>query len=167
MINFSNIVVLLALIATGLMAGLFYSYSCSVNPGLNKLSDENYLAAMQSINGAILNPAFFICFFGALILLPLSAYFNYGQAGGLKFWLLAVAAVVYAVGLFGVTVVFNVPLNNMLDKVDLTLVTAQQLSEIRQAFEKSWNRWHGIRTVAVILSFILTGVTCIFPESLK
>ncbi len=32
------------ILAAGLMAGLFYAYSCSVNPGLQRLSDAGYLA---------------------------------------------------------------------------------------------------------------------------
>ena len=42
-----------------LIAGLFYSFSVSVNPGLHKLSDSEYIKATKSINRAILNPFFF------------------------------------------------------------------------------------------------------------
>lgn len=155
---------MLAVLVTALTAGLFYSYSCSVNPGLGKLTDANYLAAMQSINRAILNPAFFICFFGALILLPLSAYLSFSQPASLRFWLLTGASLLYVFGLFGVTVSGNIPLNTMLDKVDLTTATAQQLSDIRTAFENPWNRWHTIRTVAVIFSLIMVIAAFVFPQ---
>mgnify|MGYP003574981734 CR=1 FL=1 len=164
MFSFSNIIHILAILVTGLMAGLFYSYSCSVNPGLGRLTDANYLAAMQNINRAILNPAFFACFLGTLVLLPLSAYFHYSQPVGLKFWLVAGAAMVYIVGLFGVTMAGNVPLNNMLDKTDLTSATAEQLAQLRAAFEGPWNRWHAIRTIAVVLSFLMAIAASIVPE---
>jgi uncharacterized membrane protein len=49
---------LIAVILTGLIAGLFFAYACSVNLGLTRLADAEYLKAMQSINGAILNPWF-------------------------------------------------------------------------------------------------------------
>lgn len=164
MVSFSNIIHILAILATGLMAGLFYSYSCSVNPGLARLSDACYLAAMQNINRAILNPAFFACFFGALVLLPLSAYLQYSQPPGIKFWLLAGAAIVYAVGLFGVTMAGNVPLNTMLDKADLTTATAEQLTQLRNAFEGPWNSWHAIRMIAVVVSFLMAIIAAILPE---
>ena len=72
-------VLILTATTTGLIAGLFYSYSCSVNPGLAKLPDEGYVAAMQSINREILNPVFFATFIGTLLLLPISTWMHFGS----------------------------------------------------------------------------------------
>ncbi len=66
---------------TGLIAGLFYSYSCSVNLGLSKLSDIEYLKAMKSINKEILNPWFFSSFIGSLIMIPFCTWLYYDRAG--------------------------------------------------------------------------------------
>ena len=66
---------------TGLIAGLFYSYSCSVNLGLSKLSDIEYLKAMKSINKEILNPWFFLSFVGSLVVIPLSTWLYYQNNG--------------------------------------------------------------------------------------
>ncbi len=57
-----NIILLITATLTGLSAGLFYAYACSVNSGLGRLPDREYLAAMQSINREILNPVFFAGF---------------------------------------------------------------------------------------------------------
>lgn len=78
----ANIVLILAATAAALMAGLFYSWSCSVVPGLAKLSDANYLASMQAMNKAILNPVFFSSFFGTLLLLPISTFIHYNYLEG-------------------------------------------------------------------------------------
>ncbi len=86
-----NLFLLVTALASGLVAGLFYSYACSVNPGLGALSDANYLAAMQSINIAILNPVFISSFMGALVLLPVSTYQHFGTS---RFYLLFGAALV-------------------------------------------------------------------------
>jgi len=48
-----------AAIATGLLAGLFYAYACSIMPGLHASSDRTAVEAMQNINEAIQNPVFF------------------------------------------------------------------------------------------------------------
>ncbi len=72
--------------ATALMAGLFYAFSCSVNLGLARLSNAEYISAMQSTNRAIQNPIFFAAFFGAPILLPLSVFLHYGQPLTMRFW---------------------------------------------------------------------------------
>ncbi|MEJ7586735.1 MAG: hypothetical protein WKI04_04145 [Ferruginibacter sp.] len=68
--TFSNIILVLTVTCTALVAGLFYGFSCSLVHGLEPLSGEAYIGAMQSINRAIQDPVFFVCFFGALLLLP-------------------------------------------------------------------------------------------------
>lgn len=156
----SNAILALAVALTALSAGLFYAYSCSVNPGLGRLPDDQYLAAMQSINRAILNPVFFLSFIGTLILLPLAAWLNY-QGASQRFIMLAAAAVVHAVGTFCVTIFGNVPLNNVLDALDLSTASPEKMKEIRQAFEISWGRLHQVRTLANLGALILAIVACL------
>jgi uncharacterized membrane protein len=167
MVTLPNITLGLAVLATALMAGLFYSYSCSVNPGLGRLPDAEYLSAMQSINRAILNPVFFSAFIGALLLLPLSAWLNYTPQASMRFWLLVAATILYSLGLFGVTVAFNVSLNEMLDKCDIGVASATDLADMRARFEGPWNTWHAVRTAAVILSLILSLMACIMSAKMK
>lgn len=154
-----NLFLLVTALASGLIAGLFYSYSCSVNPGLGALSDAGYLAAMQSINRAILNPVFFFSFMGTLLLLPLSTYQHFGT--GSRFYLLLAAAAVYVIGSFGVTMFGNVPLNDALDKMNLAGASAQELAAHRLRFEVPWNRLHAVRTYASVLSFVLVLLACL------
>lgn len=54
-----NIVLTVAAITTGLIAGLFFGYQVSVIPAFKTLSDVNYIAAMQAINTAIPQDPFF------------------------------------------------------------------------------------------------------------
>lgn len=154
-----NLFLLFSALASGLIAGLFYSYSCSVNPGLGALSDSDYLAAMQSINRAILNPVFFFSFIGTLLLLLVSTYQHFGT--GSRFYILVAATLVYAIGTFGVTVAGNVPLNDALDKINLTATSSQELAAHRLRFEVPWNKLHAVRTWASILSFILVLLACL------
>ena len=154
---FLKIILLSTGFATALITGLFYAYSCSVNPGLSRLSDVEYLRAMQSINRAILNPWFFLSFIGTLILLPLATWSVYRfDSLSISFYLLLASALVYIVGVFGVTVVGNVPLNDMLDKYLIDPSQVSSLNAQRLAFEKPWNRLHGIRTLACLFSLALT-----------
>lgn len=164
MFTFQNVSLFLAAFTTALAAGLFYSYSCSVNPGLARLGDREYLLAMQHINRAILNPAFFASFLGALVLLPLSAWLNYTSPASTRFWLVTAAAAVYAVGLFGVTMFGNVPLNNMLDSSVIEGASSAELAAKRLAFEQPWNRWHAVRTAAVLLSLALVLASCLLGD---
>lgn len=161
-----DFILTITLITTALIAGLFYSYACSVNLGLGKLSDQHYLSAMQSINREILNPVFFASFMGTLVLLPISAWLQYRTGISLSAHLLLAAAVTYAIGVFGVTIFGNVPLNNALDKFDLHTASAVDMTARRTGFELPWNRLNTIRTIAAIVSLVLAVVACIYrPES--
>lgn len=154
----TTIVLILATLTTALIAGLFYSYSCSVNPGLGQLPDKEYLGAMQAINKAILNPLFFFSFMGTLLLLPLSCYLHYQQP---NFTFLLAATIIYIVGTFGVTVAGNVPLNEALAQFDLNTASVTEIANHRTKFEGAWNRLHSIRTIANVASLVFAIMACI------
>jgi uncharacterized membrane protein len=155
-------ILILTTVLVALMAGLFFAYSCSVVPGLGRLSDKEYLSAMQSINRAILNPLFLGCFMGALLLLPLSAWMAYRQLVlPARFWFLFMAFLAYVIGVFGVTVAGNVPMNNILDKLDITGSSLEVLRMQRMAFENRWNFLNHIRTISAIISLVLTLLACL------
>lgn len=156
-----NVLLLITATLTGLSAGLLYAYACSVNLGLGRLPDKEYLAAMQSINKEILNPVFFMGFFGALILLPVTSFLNYSQPVTSRFIFLIVATLIYATGTFGVTAFGNVPLNNVLAKINLQSISSAEISKIRIDFEGPWNRLHNIRTVASIISLVFVILACL------
>lgn len=156
----TTLLFLVTTIATALIAGLFYGYSCSVNTGLGRLSDADYLKAMQSINRAILNPLFFMSFMGTLILLPLSTWSSYHGLPASRFYYFLGASLVYAIGVFGVTMAGNVPLNEALDKFDIDKASPAQIAMQRLLFEKKWNLLHTIRTIANVVSLTLAILGC-------
>ena len=149
---------------TALMAGLFYAYSCSVVPGLGRLADAEYLAAMQSINRAILNPVFFIAFMGTPLLLPLITWMHYSQPVSLRFWLLLAATAVYLTGVVGVTALGNIPLNDMLDSAALQTASAEEIRALRTAFELPWNSWNLVRTWAAAVALVLVVLACVHQK---
>lgn len=160
--NLQNIILIITVTLTALIAGLFYSYACSVNLGLGKLTDGAYLSAMQSINRQIQNPIFFMSFMGTLLFLPISSWMEYSYSGfSNSFWLLASAAVVYVIGTFGITIAVNVPLNEALDKFVISSASIEQLAAQRKSFEIPWNRYNTIRTVAAIIALILAIISCV------
>lgn len=153
-ISIKSITLLAAVLLTGLSAGLFYAWAVSVIPGTRKVTDMVYLETMQSINRAILNPAFFLIFFGSLLLLVTSTIQQYQS--GLSFWLMLAAALTYLMGTFGVTAFGNVPLNNTLDALQLSEMNPEQILCSRRQYEGVWNRLHMIRTVFSVLAFLLS-----------
>jgi uncharacterized membrane protein len=163
--NFSNTILLLAALATALMAGLFYNWTTAITTGLHKLPDREYIAAMQSINRAIQNPLFFLSFFGATVLLPLSCYLHYKSPLPATFYLLLAATILYLAGVTAVTITGNIPLNNMLDKFNLRGALPEEAARLRLAFENKWNNFNTIRTISSFISLILILVACIYNKS--
>lgn len=157
-----KLVIVLTCFLTALITGLFYAYSCSVNPGLAKLKDLEYLRAMQSINKAILNPLFFLGFLGTLVLLPLGLWILFrAQGTSVNFYFLLAATLTYLVGVFGITMFGNVPLNNSLEKFVINAADHDSLRSMRATFEQPWNRLHSLRTVFAAVALLLALIAAI------
>ncbi|MET8838278.1 anthrone oxygenase family protein [Micromonospora sp. NPDC004540] len=136
-------VLLLATVTTGLMAGLFAAFAYAVMPGLARVDDRAFVAGMRSINQAILNGWFALCFGGALVctLAAVLLHLPAGQRGPLP-WL--IAALVLYVLVLAVTAAVNVPLNDRLEAGAARLVDP---AELRAVFESTWVRWNVVRAV--------------------
>ncbi len=160
----TTLVLIITAVLTALIGGLFYAYSCSVVLGLGKLSDTEYLKAMQNINKEILNPVFFMSFMGTLVFLPLSTFLLRGQQPVFIFLLLATLA--YLIGVFGVTVVGNVPMNDTLDKFDISSSTTEVIRQMRENFENRWNFLNNIRTVFSVISILFVVCACVWNKEL-
>ncbi|AZB07577.1 DUF1772 domain-containing protein [Chryseobacterium sp. G0162] len=160
----TTLLLIITAVLTALIAGLFYAYSCSVVLGLGKLPDAEYLKAMQNINREILNPVFFMSFMGTAILLPVSTFFFRGEQP--VFILLLLATLAYLIGVFGVTVVGNVPMNDQLDQFDISGSAVEAIKQMRENFESRWNFLNNIRTGFSVVSIILLVCACIWHKEL-
>ncbi|RAJ81990.1 putative membrane protein [Chitinophaga dinghuensis] len=145
------IILIITVCFTGLMAGLFYSWSVSVIPGLAKLNDEQFLAAFQAMNRAILNPLFLCVFTGNILLLAIATWQQFHHEG---YRYMMLTSALYMIGVFGITAFGNVPLNDTLDKFDLVNASKDAIKDMRMDFEGLWVKLHTIRTIAAVLAFI-------------
>jgi uncharacterized membrane protein len=138
-------------VATGLLAGFFYAYACSVMPGLHASSDRTAVEAMQNINEAVENPVFFASFMGApaLAIWALVTERRHGSPVAAR-WV-AAGVGLCAIGLL-VTFAFNIPLNNELEKAG-DPGTIADIARVRADFDTPWTIWNVVRTVAVSASF--------------
>ncbi|HET8915624.1 MAG TPA: anthrone oxygenase family protein [Propionibacteriaceae bacterium] len=149
-------VLIAATLTTGLMAGVFGIYSNAIMPGLRRTDDRTFVAAFQSIDRAIINPAFMATFLGALVLTALSALLHLtGEARSLLPW--TVAALLLYLVVFVVTIRVNVPRNNEIKAAgDVDRMT--DVHGVRERFnEVRWVRWNHLRAFASILAF---GLLC-------
>ena len=77
--------------------------------------------------------------------------------GILEAWLIIFASVVYLLGVHGITISIQLPLNKRIQKIDVNSTNSQTLSEVRKNFEKKWNYFNNIRTsIALFVILILT-----------
>ena len=151
-----------ATLTTGLVAGVYYAYTVSVNLGLAAQPDASYVATMNAINERIENPLFFLTFFGA-------ASFRSQRSGALPAAplgpLLAsrFGLMLYIGGSFLLTSFVNVPMNNQLAAVDLG-APARVLADARDAYEGPWDFWNGVRAVFSMLAFLALIGACLLRE---
>ena len=144
----------LATFASALSAGLFYAYHWTAMPGLNAADPMTAINALKSINVVITNPIFMFSFLGTLVFGAVTAVLYlraFGTAPALLVW---AGVLVYALGVFAVTLAFNVPLNNQLAAANPTAATA---AAVWRAFYDPWMTWNLVRTIASIGSFVLFG----------
>ena len=152
-INFKIIVFIVSILFTGLTAGLCFTWSNAVTPGIGRLDNLSFLKAFQAMNRSIINGQFMIVFMGPTILLFVNAFLF--RNSNIIFWLFLIAAIFFFIGIGLITVFGNVPLNEILDKSNLESLSKLELQTLRNKFEQPWNRLHAIRTVSSITSFLL------------
>src|SRR5687767_5744772 len=112
--SWTFVLALLCTLGSGLIAGVFFAFSAFVMRALTRLPPAQGVAAMQSINVVVLNPAFLGVFLGTAVLCAIAviAALLRRDVPGCPFVL--AGGVLYLAGTFGVTMAFNVPWNDRL-----------------------------------------------------
>lgn len=144
-----NALLILTSVGAGLIGGLFFIFSNTVMRALDQLPAAGAIAAMSSINRVILNPLFFLAFFGTAALCVALLVVHGSRLEGTGRVLAAAGALLYLVGSIGVTMVYNVPLNN---KLAAALPSASDSESQWRAYRQPWTRWNHVRTVACLLA---------------
>jgi uncharacterized membrane protein len=144
-------VLALATVSTGLIAGFYYAYACSVMLGLAQTDDRTFIATMQAINATVRNWWFAPSFFGSVLVTALAVVIGQVRRSPGRWWVGA-AALLVAAG-FALTMGVNVPLNDQLAAAG----PAQQIGDpaaVRAAFEDSWVAWNIVRTVLSVAALV-------------
>lgn len=147
-----EVVLIAATMTMGLMAGVFGIYGNAIMPGLCRTDDRTFVAAFQSIDRAIINPAFMATFFGALALPALAALLHLTGEGRLLLPWIAAALGLYLF-VFVITIGVNVPRNNEIKAAG----DIDQMADphgVRERFDEvRWVRWNHVRTFASTVAF--------------
>lgn len=161
----SNTLVIALLAVTGLgagvMTGVYFTFSAFVIKALGDAGPVQAVNAMNHINRVILRSAFMPLFFGSTgfaVLLAVAGVALWSTPAGP--WMFA-AGVLYCLGMFGCTALFNVPLNNELQSVPGA--SPAQAEEAWTRYARMWTRWNHVRTLAsasacaICLGLLATG----------
>jgi uncharacterized membrane protein len=141
-----------AALGTALMAGLYFIFSVAIMSALGRIAPASGMAAMQSINVVILNPWFFLAFFGTAAVcavLAVMALLRWSEPGAA---LLLLACALYLVGNIVVTMVFNVPLNNALAAADPASADG---AAVWSHYLSTWTAWNHVRTLSCLAALAL------------
>ncbi len=141
----------LAVIATGVVAGILQFYSHTVMPGLGRTDDRTFVASFQALDRAIINPGFMSAFLGGALCAGLATVVSLGREfRPLLPWLLA-GLLLYLLVLV-ITFAVHVPLNDAMKAaghVDGAVATA-----VRERFhEARWAWWNLVRALAGTAAF--------------
>ena len=146
------VVLILATLTVGGVAGIVGLYANTLMPGLGRTDDRTFVGAFQAIDTRIINPLFLGTFFGGLVFSGLAALLHLDSEyrSGLP-WI--VAAFVLYLGVIVVTVAVNVPLNDGI-KAAGSPDRITDLAAVRAEFnEARWTRWNTVRVVLTTVAF--------------
>lgn len=147
------VIIVAAISGAGLITGLLFAFSNFVMRALADLPPDKGMFAMQRINKTIVNPIFLLLFMGTPLLCLLIVVHSVTRLGEPASLYLLMGALAYLIGPFGITIRFNVPLNNLLAGAD-----ASKSDEIWPMYQKKWQRWNHIRTYIGVASVVFLSI---------
>jgi uncharacterized membrane protein len=150
MIGIHSAMLLVTAMSAALVAGIFYAFSSFVMAALGRLPSEQGIDAMNAINVTVYTPSFMILFMGTTLLCGILAVWSLFSIGSFHSQLVLAASLLFVVGCFGFTILFNVPLNKQ-----LAAATADNREMLWQDFLRDWTTWNTVRTIGATVSAAL------------
>jgi uncharacterized membrane protein len=144
----ADIVLVAAVIAMGLLTGLFYAFDVAVMPGLTAADDRTLVEAMQQM---IQLPAFPLTLLAAPALAAIALIQARGSGSAkTRHWI--IAAFAFYMVMVVVTAAVHFPLNDDLMKAGDPART-ENLAAVRDDFATPWAAWNIVRTLALTAAF--------------
>ena len=145
--RFLFVLTLVSALGCAVVGGVFFAFSTFVMKALGRLPPASGIAAMQSINVAVINPWFLGPFVGtaaASLVLAVASLRHWADPRA-AYWL--AGALLYLVGTFLVTGVCNVPRN---DALAVVAPASPEAAAVWTSYLASWTAWNHVRTIAAL-----------------
>ncbi len=139
-------------IGCGLIAGVYFAFSTFIMTSFARIAPAAGVAAMNAINVDIVKSVFIPLFFGTTLaagILAGLALFRWSGPGSTA---VLAGGAIYVIGMLGVTVAFNVPLNNALAAVD---PSSAEGASLWAGYVRDWTFWNHVRLIASTAASVL------------
>jgi uncharacterized membrane protein len=150
--TFVEALVIATAVGTGLVAGLFATFSVLVTPSFDLLPAMNGIRFMQATNRMTIRPLFLFVFLGSIAASAVLAVLAVPQIGGPSGWWVFCGALLFLLGVFVVTAVIHVPRNRRLEQLD---PHSSDASAVWPNLLREWTLGNHVRSIAS-----LAALTC-------
>ncbi len=145
----------LLIVLTGLMAGIYFAFSVFIMRALSELPPLQGAQAMNQINAVILKTIFLPMFFGTSLWYVGLMVWSTLNWQGMRSMLIIVAACCYIIGMFFVTALGNVPMNKQLQA---NAKNPAALVQYWLSYQREWTALNHVRMMACIVSSALLTI---------
>ena len=148
----------LSILSCSLVTGFIFTYAVVVMPGFSKLSDKEFLKAFRVTDAVIQSkqPIFMLTWIGSIVSVLSLILISITYVGLSETWLIVLVALLYLLGVQGITILIHLPLNKQIQKLNLEKLKDENLRNERLNFENKWNFFNNIRTtIAFFVSLTL------------
>ena len=128
-----------------LIAGVFLSFSDFIMRGLAQAPGTTGATAMVGINRTVYQSIFIVLFISLLAVSVALALLAFWQVDGIALSLVLAGSLSYSLGVFAVTGLRNVPMNNRLDAMSGSM---EQTTIYWLYYVQRWTRLNNIRSAA-------------------
>ncbi len=145
-------------VSSGLVAGVFQSFSDFIMRSLAAARPAAGIESMQMINREVFRTMFMVLAWGTIPLSLALAIYAYIYLSSPASLLIVTGATIYFVVVFLVTMLGNVPMNQQLDGMD---PFAEETTQYWKTYTVVWTRWNHVRTLgslATALCFLMASI---------
>jgi len=142
----------ISVFASGVVAGVFLTFSDFVMRSLGKTATAGGIEVMQIINREVFRTVFMVLLLGMSAISVFLIGYAYLNLSGSASTLIIAGGGLYFVGVFMVSLVFNVPMNQRLDGMDYN--SEQASTYWSRVYLPRWTFWNYIRATTAAASAI-------------
>jgi uncharacterized membrane protein len=145
-------------IGCGLVSGIFLTFSDFVMRSLKLSKTPAGIEVMQIINIEVWKSVFMVLLWVFIAITASLGIYAYTNLAGPAQSYIIIGSVSYTIGVFGISFLFNIPMNNRLAILDFN--SSQAATYWREVYLPRWTFWNYLRAIAAgvtATSYLIAG----------